>query len=180
MALLAVFGTVTRCQADLRAGPAIAAWLDELVALIGMTPVGAPMIEQFAHWEGGPAPSVVRMLDDGLQGGVTVTRPVAESAVLAHTYPETSQLEVQIDSCNDIPNHVEVATAIRDRWGLKVPPGGIVWLPGWGWKRLRDHTRYVDDNWPYMMEALTHYTVVSPLLQKPAGVPREAAVNLIP
>jgi hypothetical protein len=140
-----------------------------------MTPVGEPIIEQFNHWPGG-APSGVLFLDDG----VTVTQTLKDSAIICHTYPEDDWVEVLLDSCRDIPDHEEVAIAIRDRWALKLVPECVVWVPRWGQQRQRKHPRYVDDNWPYMMEALTHYTVVSPLLQKPADVAREAAVNLIP
>lgn len=160
MALLGIYGVATRNRADLRSGEAIAAWLRELCESIGMTPVGDPIIERFDHWEGG-APSGVLFLDDG----VTVTQTLGESAAICHTYPEDDMVEVMLDSCNDIPNAAEVATAIRDRWCLLVPPGGVVWLPDWGWKRLRERRGYMVDNWPNMLSA---FVPAAPTLRRAA------------
>lgn len=131
MALLGIYGQATINQGLLHDSEWMRAYLGELPALIGMTPVGEPVIEEFPHWPGG-APSGVQFID----GGNTGVQVLKESAITIHTYPEHYALELVIDSCNPIPNADTVGKGLRDLFGLQVPYGGLINCPGWSWGQL--------------------------------------------
>lgn len=145
--MLGVFGRATRNQHLLSSGEAFAEWLRELCVAIGMTPVGDPVIEQYDHWAV-RAPSAVIFLDDGTQPqgpGATVVQTLEQSAITGHTYTEDSMLSVLVDSCDDIPNVVQLGEAMQWKWGLKALR--LIYDPTWGWNRLKGATP-LPDSWP--------------------------------
>ena len=153
MALLGIYGQATINQGLLHDSGWMRAYLGDLCLQIGMTPVGAPVIEEFPHWPGG-APSGVQFIDDGKndtitpndyppqslgemdQGGNTGVQVLKESAITMHTYPEHDALELVIDSCNPIPDAPAVGKGLYELFGLRVPRGGLVYERDWSWAKL--------------------------------------------
>lgn len=152
--LTAIYGLCTRHQELLRDQEWLAGYLGALCEAIGMTPVGAPIIEGFPHWTGG-APSGVQFIDEGVdtqaeQGGNTGVQVLAESAITIHTYPEDGWIELVIDSCNKIPRPDWVGQGLHDLFGLQVPYGGLINRPDWSVRDLQERPMMKDGWWDYL------------------------------
>ena len=119
MAQLELDGVVTRNVEFLRDGAALAAWLPELAQRIGMKPVGEARIELYEHWPGS-APSAVQFIE--------------ESAIVVHTYPELSYIEITLHSCVPIPHWPQVAREIVESLGMEVK--WWVYHAGRDWRTL--------------------------------------------
>ena len=119
MALLLVAGICHRNNGFLRDCSWVQTWLPELVQLIGMHPVGEVIVQPYAHWEGA-APSAVLFLE--------------ESLVAIHTYPQDEFIQINIDSCNDIPDYEDVVEVITRYFALEVCYQRYV--KEWTWKGL--------------------------------------------
>ena len=130
MAVLSIDGVVSRNEAMLRDGPALAAWSLELAQAIGMHPVGSPIVEEYAHWPDG-APSVVLFIE--------------ESAIVLHSYPEASYIEITLHSCKEIPNYLNVSRTIIEMLGLDVRY--FLYEEARNW-RERAITAYASRSWP--------------------------------
>ena len=130
MAVLSIDGVVSRNVPMLRNGAALGLWSLRLAEAIGMHPVGIPIIQPYAHWPDG-APSVVLFIE--------------ESAIILHSYPEASYIEITLHSCKAIPDHEGIATTIITLLGLDVRY--FLYEEARNW-RERAITAYASRSWP--------------------------------
>jgi len=119
VAMLRISGTVNGPARSILTGvDELRAWLPEMVKAIGMKCVGDVVIQEYAHWETGIAPSAVQFIE--------------ESAVVVHCYPEGNFIQIVLDSCKPIYGWPEVANKIKAKLDLKVQRQD--YDPLWGWK----------------------------------------------
>ena len=130
MAVLSIDGIVTRNVPMLRNGAVLGLWSLKLAEAIGMHPVGLPLIQPYSHWPDG-APSVVLFIE--------------ESAVVLHSYPEASYIEITLHSCKEIPNYLNVSKTIIEMLGLDVRY--FLYEEARNW-RERAITAYASESWP--------------------------------
>ena len=128
MAQLEIDGVVTRDVALLRDCDRLALWLPQLIRRIGMRPVGPPIIQPYAHWNGS-APSAVQFME--------------ESAVVVHTYPQANYIEITLHSCNVISDHESIITEVVGLLGLRLKR--VHYAPERNWRNL---SQAPDIPWP--------------------------------
>jgi S-adenosylmethionine/arginine decarboxylase-like enzyme len=81
----------------------VLAWIRDLVAAIGMTPVGAPVIEYTAG-------------DHEDKAGFTVIQVIVTSSIVAHFVDASGHIYLDVFSCRDFSAET-VQASIRDTFG---------------------------------------------------------------
>jgi hypothetical protein len=133
VALLLIQGYVGIGMSEkVRSSDFLVDWLPQIVTDIGMVPVGKPIVEEYAHWEGS-APSAVQFIEAPvpIPTHTTGVQIVTASAVTVHTYPN-SFFQILIDSCRPIPNRVRVKNKIMASLCMREDLSR--YIPEWGWR----------------------------------------------